>query len=278
MRSLALAVNLTLSTLAAVTASGQSTPSNLVAAPAPSVRFPAEWYTSKSLNDAAPTTQAPITGAPYSATIVTSWSMPVSAGRPGAGMSQRGMRYRDGVGRTRTEESRGIVNLNINKPIEMPKEIEVNDVVTHCMFHWVEPWTSQGQAVATVSCFSSMYFDPWDTSWGVKSQTASESTQFNRTIKTQPLGYKILKGLSCLGARSTLMTSSAAKPGEPSLSDQVVLERWWSPQINEVIWFGPVPPQVGLPTFELTAIDSGEPDTALFYPPADYKIVNQGAR
>jgi hypothetical protein len=208
--------------------------------------------------------------------MVTSYQVPASSGRPQSTGSQRDGWYRDGAGRTRTEQSLGPTKLDDKNIGPGRKEIEVNDVVTHCMFRWGEPWTGQGQPIATVSCVSKMSFSPWDTSWGAKAQISSDSTAFDRTTKSQPLGHKTIEGLDCLGMRSTLTTSLPANPGGPLPPEQVVLERWWSPAINEVIWFGPVPPQSGVPTFELKDIHPGEPDPALFYPPANYRIIKEG--
>ena len=266
-----------LSFVVASSAIGQSRQAEPVAAPAPTVRFPAAWYLSnRRPGDVAPSTQAPITGAPYSATQVTTYPIPAASGLPAEAASQSDGQYRDSAGRTRTEQSLGPTKLGDHHTGPTRKEIEVNDVVTHCMFHWGEPWTGQGQPIATVSCFPTMYFSPWDTSWGVKAQVPSESTAFNRTTRNQPLGHKTIEGLDCLGIRSTLTTSLPAKPGEPSLTEQVVLERWWSPEIDEVIRFGPVTPRPGVPTFELNNLHPGEPDAALFYPPANYRIVRDG--
>jgi hypothetical protein len=84
-----------------------------------------------------------------------------------------------------------------------------------------------------------------------------------------------MDGLDCLGMRSTVTTTLPSNAGVQPPPREMVIERWWSPELNEVVWFGPVPAQSGLPTFELTDIHPGEPDPALFYPPAGYKIVHQ---
>jgi hypothetical protein len=264
--------------VAASSAIGQSSQTEPVPAPAPTTRFPAAWYQGNGrLGDAAPGTQAPITGAPYSATMVTTGTIPAQSGHPAATMTTRAMHYRDGMGRTRTEQSQQSLNMATSQLTEGPREIEVNDVVTHCMFHWSEPWTGPGQATAAVSCFPSMYLIPWDTSWGVKAQTVSEAPKGDQTIRTEPLGHKTIDGWDVLGARSITMNSQPAKADQPAQSPQMVLERWWSPLLNETLWFGPIPPRYDvLPTFELKNIHAGEPDPALFYPPSNYQIVNQG--
>jgi hypothetical protein len=187
------------------------------------------------------------------------------------------MQYRDGAGRTRDEQSLGGLDTSDGARLAKGrKEIEVNDVVAHCRFHWGEPWTGQDPPIATVSCFSTLYYSQWDTSWGAKAQSASESSEVGRTIKTEPLGHKIIDGLDTLGIRSIVTNSLPAKPDQPSGPPQMTLERWWSPQLNEVIRFGPVPPQWDFPLVELKDIRPGEPDPNLFYPPANYLIVKQG--
>jgi hypothetical protein len=265
--------------VAASSAIGQSSQTEPVPAPAPTARFPAAWYQGNGRpGDTVSGTQAPITGAPYSATMVTTGTIPAQSGRPVISLSTRAMWYRDGMGRTRTEQPLDGAGATDNTQLTAGrKEIEVNDVVTHCMFHWGEPWASQGQAIAIVSCFASMYYIPWDTSWGVKAQTVSEAPKGDQTIRTEPLGHKTIDGWDVLGARSITMNSQPAKADQPAQSPQMVLERWWSPLLNETLWFGPIPPRYDvLPTFELKNIHAGEPDPALFYPPSNYQIVNQG--
>jgi hypothetical protein len=273
MRATSIAICFAAAVATALAAIGQST-QEPVAAPAPSARFPAAWYQdNRKPNDAWPSTQAPIPGAPYSATMVTTYAAPPEYHGPS--FSQRGGWYRDSAGRTRTEETRGPVSVGDASAGPATKTVEVNDAVSHCMFHWSEPWTSTGDPIATVSCSKKVYFLPWDTSWGVKSQVADESAQPGRTTRNEPLGHKTINGLDCLGMRSTLTTTSPAQPGAQRSTQETVLERWWSPELNVVVWFGPVPPQFGLPTFELKEIHAGEPDSTLFYPSANYKIIHQ---
>ncbi|HEX9199306.1 MAG TPA: hypothetical protein VF865_07095 [Acidobacteriaceae bacterium] len=273
MRAKSIVVSFAVALVAALPAIGQSTQGEPIAAPAPSAKFPAVWYQdNRKPNDAWPSTQAPIAGAPYSATMVTTYADPPEYHGPT--LTQRAGWYRDSAGRTRTEEANGLVSIGNASAGPTTKTVEVHDVVTHCMFRWSEPWSSPGEPIAAVSCSQEMYFSPWDTSGGVKSQTASESTQFSRTTKNQPLGHKTIDGVDCLGMRSTLTTTLPAKEGTQQ-PEMMVIERWWSPQLNVEVWFGPVPPQPGLPTFELKDIHAGAPDPILFYPPSNYKIVHQ---
>jgi hypothetical protein len=273
MRATSIAVVFAVALVTALPAIGQST-QEPIAAPSPSAKFPAAWYQdNRKPYDAWPSTQAPIPGAPYSAIMVTTYAAPPEYHGPS--LSQRGGWYRDSAGRTRTEEALGPVSVGDASVGPTTKTVEVNDVVTHCMFHWSEPWISPGDPTATVTCSKKMYFSPWDTSWGVKSQAASESTQFSRTTRNQPLGHKTIDGLDCLGMRSTLTMTLPAEAGAQQSPQEMVMERWWSPELNVVVWLGPVSPQPGVPTFELKEIHAGEPDPILFYPPSNYKIVHQ---
>jgi hypothetical protein len=269
MRILKLAAFLLVVALTTSLSHAQPVGAQIDTAPAPSARFPAPWYAGTQWTS----TQAPVTGAAYTATLVTTYTMPASAASA-MSVNQSSMKYRDAAGRTRTEQPLGpLPTPEGTQGAEQRKEVEVNDVVTHCMFHWGEPWTGTERSIATVSCFRTLYFSPWDTSWGTKAQVPSETTSFGRTIKTEPLGRKTINGLEALGTRMTTTTSTPANSGSPQ---QMVMERWWSPAINEVVWFGPATPQFGLPTFELRDIHPGDPDPSLFYPPVNYRIVKQG--
>jgi hypothetical protein len=192
---------LTLLLSSAICAGGQAPATVTDTAPTPSERFPAEWYGANTRTS----TQAPVKGAPYSATMVTSYTVPASPGHEALTRSSRARQYRDTAGRMRTEQplppypgrAEGVI------------EIEVNDPVAHCWFHWGEPADSMAQpAAATVTCYTTLDFNAWDSSWGVKDQTAATTTRFNQTYKTEPLGSRVVNGLDTLGMRTTISISN----------------------------------------------------------------------
>jgi hypothetical protein len=89
----------------------------------------------------------------------------------------------------------------------------------------------------------------------------------SQTLQIEPLGQKVVAGLKAFGIRQTL-TDPNIYSGVPQ-----VTEIWWSPEIKEILPAKPIGEPAGRYTIEMMDIKVQEPDPALFYPPAGYKIV-----
>ena len=142
--------------------------------PPPSARFPAAWYPPD--NDVT-STMAPVKGAPYEAWLV----MDDGAGNRSAG---KPLYARDSEGRTRTEAIGSRIGPD-DKPVEV-REVEVNDAVTHCMFHWTEPWLEKSPPLATVNCMPRRRHYDAQPNW---SSAMSMSRQLGRV--PGPMGRQI---------------------------------------------------------------------------------------
>jgi hypothetical protein len=228
-------------------------------APPPSPRFPASWYRS---DDTIVTTLAPVKGAPYSATMFTTYFRLDSTGHMKDSTDEGGSRYRDSEGRTRTEEVQAGRHLLPDGSLESTyRQIEVNDPVSHCQFRWIEPWTAIEKPIAQVECGSRVeYYSKQDL---FASYIAQMPLNDDRG-QTTPLGHRTIEGFDTLGVQRV----------ENSLV--LITEAWYSPQLHELLRFGPVSHNAGLPTFELKNIHLSEPDPRLFYPPANYRILKPG--
>lgn len=224
-------------------------------APPPSERFPAEWYPENSYASM----DGPVVGAPFTGTTILKTTTPVGAGRPPIEIVMHDLTMRDTAGRTRSEES--VVG------IDGPRQIEVNDVVRHCQFRWDEPARDVSQQVAQVTCYRKL-------SWTDDGMEAKMTRQIPIDVKNQwetdhiePLGEKKIDGLKVFGVR---LTRKAIVSGGSNYS----VDSWWSPELRELLLFQPV--GVGFNTsIEMTNIRRGEPDSALFYPPAGWRIEHQ---
>ncbi len=235
-------------------------------APAPSKRFPAEWY--PPANDWTGMPRA-VTGAPYTATTVTTYSLPTpDAHGTVRSESQSATQARDGRGRTRVESVLpGRSATGQNRSL---RSVEVNDPVSHCSFRWVEPWTELGEPMATVHCLSRrVHLQPNAPYAGIAAlalaQTSSSIEQRNDRWTYAPLGEKEFSGVKALGIRQTKTSDGIAKP--------LVVDFWWAPELKELVAMKPPQPVFGFPSFELKDIRPGEPDARLFYPPQGYRIV-----
>ncbi len=97
----------------------------------------------------------------------------------------------------------------------------------------------------------------------------SDDAEANR----ESLGKQMIEGVEAEGTRVTL-TIPAGKIGNerPIVT---VNERWYSPELQTIIFSKNSDPRMGETTYRLTNISRGEPDPALFQVPADY-VVKEG--
>jgi hypothetical protein len=238
-------------------------------APPPSNQFPANWYPADS--DVTYTTAAQ-RGAPYTATLVTTWRLPGPDGMPKL-ISQSGLQARDGSGRKREE-------MVTPRPGEhgeviMAHEVSVNDPVSHCNFRWMEPWAEAGPPRAMVSCMprtlhyteQNIYAD------AIASQPAELISSPDSGDRSVPLGTRSIEGFEATGVRHI-----RTRPGAPSGSVVLTTEIWYSQELQELLEMSQtLEPETQadggpLPHFKLTQIRREEPDEKLFYPPDGYKI------
>jgi hypothetical protein len=93
-------------------------------------------------------------------------------------------------------------------------------------------------------------------------------------VNTESLGRQTIEGVEAEGQRVTA-TIEAGKIGNerPIVT---VNERWYSPELQTVIFSKNSDPRIGETTYKLINIDRSEPDLSLFQVPADY-TVEEGA-
>ena len=248
-------------------------------APAPTARFPAEWYPPASdAEDMAIVTgsEPPVLGAPFSATTVMTTQMSLGAGRAPVEGRIIDVTIRDTMGNTRTEESGAG---------ERMRRIAVNDVVHHCSFEWTEPVSdapgptpADGDAakVAMVRCsplrlkrYVSDAPDPME----VKMMRATPDVIRDplNTYQMQPLGERTMLGVRAVGQRQTRLKKDVA--GQEQF--EFTVDLWWSPELKEILSAKPVGDPTIVPAIEMKELRRGEPDAALFYPPAGWRIEHE---
>ncbi len=248
-------------------------------APPPSEKFPADWYAAQDPYHPAPDggvvqTNAPVVRAPFSGTTVMSSAVSVP-GRPPMKARMRTFTMRDSAGRTRTEEELApqMEGMPATPASLVNRQIEVNDVVTHCSFRWVEPARTEADKTASVQCGPrTVTMQPDGMEGKMARQVAETVHPFPwQTMQIEPLGEKVVAGVKALGIRQTV-TDAHMNAGQPQVTE---IEIWWSPEIKQMVEMKPIGDPAGRPAIEMTDIKRGEPDPALFYPPAGYKIVTQ---
>ncbi|MCC6389129.1 MAG: hypothetical protein IT167_00905 [Bryobacterales bacterium] len=91
-----------------------------------------------------------------------------------------------------------------------------------------------------------------------------------KNVKTEDLGKQSMEGVLVTGARTT-MTIPEGEIGNdrPIVS---VSERWYSPDLQMVIYSKTNDPQFGESVYRVSNLKVGEPDAGLFRIPAEFKI------
>jgi hypothetical protein len=88
--------------------------------------------------------------------------------------------------------------------------------------------------------------------------------------KTESLGKQMVEGVEAEGTRTTLTIPAGEIGNEQAI--QIVMEKWYSPELKAVIMSRHNDPLVGETVYKLTNINRGEPARSLFEVPGDYTI------
>ena len=88
--------------------------------------------------------------------------------------------------------------------------------------------------------------------------------------KTESLGAKTLEGVSVEGTRTTIEIPAGKLGNDKPLA--VIIERWYSSELQTVVMTRHVDPLIGEQIFRLTNIKRREPARELFAVPTDYRI------
>jgi hypothetical protein len=97
----------------------------------------------------------------------------------------------------------------------------------------------------------------------------------DRNLKTESLGRQTIEGVPADGRRTT-MTIPAGVAGN-DLAMHIVVENWYSPDLETTILSKHSDPRNGETVTRLLNISRGEPARALFEVPADYKLSESAA-
>jgi hypothetical protein len=97
----------------------------------------------------------------------------------------------------------------------------------------------------------------------------------SRTGKTESLGTRDIEGVQAEGTRSITTIPAGAIGNERPI--EIVYERWYSKELQLMVYSRHTDPRFGEQTYRLTNISRSEPDRSLFAPPSDYKIVSESS-
>ncbi|HVG19271.1 MAG TPA: hypothetical protein VNI02_09465 [Blastocatellia bacterium] len=98
----------------------------------------------------------------------------------------------------------------------------------------------------------------------------SAGTWTKKEPKIESLGKQVIEGVEAEGTR-TILTIAAGEIGN-ELPIQIIAERWYSPELQQVVMSKQSDPRFGETTYRLTNISRGEPSRSLFELPSDYTV------
>lgn len=92
--------------------------------------------------------------------------------------------------------------------------------------------------------------------------------------KVESLGKQTMEGVEVEGTRDTITIAAGEIGNEQPI--QIVNERWYSPELQTVVYSKHSDPRFGETTFRLTNINRSEPARSLFEVPSDYTVRDGG--
>jgi hypothetical protein len=211
------------------------------------------------------------TGAPYSATVKTTFEQKLPDGNTIRSTTVT-HQYRDSSGKTRSEMGRecslgedGLPHLRVN--------VNVYDPATKTTMSW-ETGGAPFTKVVHVS-------QPGD--YPQHTLTPEEIAEQQKWYKLQQhganeykresLGSKTIAGVTAEGSRTTRTIPPGGAGNDLPLV--TVQEHWLSKQSNVQMMESNDDPRRGKTTTEVVELSQGEPDAALFAPPAGYTVEEQ---
>lgn len=91
-------------------------------------------------------------------------------------------------------------------------------------------------------------------------------------VTSESLGTQLIGGIQAEGTRTTRTIPAGQIGNEKAI--QVVVERWYSPDLQMDILIKRNDPRGGTTVFQVTNVVRSEPDSSLFQVPSDYTVVN----
>jgi hypothetical protein len=92
-------------------------------------------------------------------------------------------------------------------------------------------------------------------------------------VKNEDLGEQVIEGVTAKGRRTTHTWPTGSQGNDRPFTS--TNETWMSSELKEVVLTKSVDPRSGETTMKLINISRIEPSADLFFPPADYQVVDE---
>ncbi|HEY2392836.1 MAG TPA: hypothetical protein VGK22_16795 [Candidatus Angelobacter sp.] len=202
-----------------------------------------------------------IAGAPLSADVIKDFTQTLADGTQ-VPVETNGKMFRDSAGRMRTETelrstAGGAATLHYVTILDPVAQLNVRlDPQTKTATLFPFPATPSQAAQAKLA--------------KVLSVRNTQASRQPALVATQDLGASTLQGFAVTGIKRTVPAAANA-PGSQRARN-VVVESWFSPELQIELQSRTEDPKLGLSTTKLINIGNAEPDSALFQVPSDYAI------
>ena len=211
--------------------------------------------------------EALVTGAPYSGIRTTTTQQTLSNGNVISRQEQAKI-YRDSQGRVRVEQTS--TNTVTGKT---HTAISITDPVAGVTFmlnpetktYTRSPSRMFARPAAAATDGSAR---PGRARAGVQGQSPAGRARGGAQVQSEDLGAQSIEGQPATGKRMT-ETIAAGEIGNLQ-PIQIVRETWVSTSLKIPVMIKTSDPRFGATTMQLTNVVAGEPDAALFQPPADF--------
>jgi hypothetical protein len=226
-----------------------------------------------------------VTGAPYTATASTEMTQVLSDGNRIVNKNTTSL-ARDSQGRTRREETRGMVGP---WQVNGPKLVFINDPASQT--NMVLDANKQMATVLKAAGFNAANADAGfkmvtrgpgglnaadaDAGFGGFKVVTKGPGGEPEEAKTESLGTQTMEGVIVEGKRVT-RTIPAGQIGNTQ-PIEIVSEVWTSPDLQVTVMSKHSDPRFGETTYQLTGIHRAEPDHSLFEIPPGYTVRNMPA-
>ncbi len=230
-----------------------------------------------------------VKGAPYSGEAVTETTQTLADGNRIVRKTSAQV-YRDGEGRTRREQTIGIIGP-FAPAGDPPQTIFIHDPVSGSNYI-LDPRTKTARKVLARFTFereaktevkaAAQAHGEGKTREKVSGYTFHAPApgmggpdvmvfgQQGREPKVEQLGEQIVEGVRAEGKRITLSIPAGSIGNERDID--IVTERWYSPELQTVVKTSHSDPRFGTTVYRLTNIDRTEPASSLFQLPSDYTV------
>lgn len=259
------------------------------------MHFRAEWHSGPT-----------VAGAPYSAEEMDENDQTLADGTHITQQMPSTMKYRDSMGRTRTERQpfRGPVTAH-SEHVEMPTLVEIEDPVGHVRYvldpenriaHRVELKSREDRSASPESAAvqsASGEAAPGNGLRGVAGSGPAITSTVRAHAGTAPavarpkvdddamrpkttsenLGTQMMEGVLVEGRRHTTTWPAGSAGNDRAFT--ATREYWRSPSLKLEILSTSDDPRSGQHTHKVTNLSTSEPDAALFQPPAGYTVKDE---